>query len=389
MSEKAKIYIFNPDHELALANNNENFLPKRNIAKLAEDLALLPTLLHKNSYVSISCVNKEWLYITNKLGLNYNLVKEINFAEIEKINIWGWNKNIRKILISKGFNPKILPDDEQLEKIRELTNRKNSIAAMNFVRKALPDEKFPESAKSLSSYTEVEKYAKSNKTGIFKTPFSSSGKGVFVYDKCIYSLFARWYKHALTIHNCILYEKQLDVVQDFAMEFTVNNQGAKFVGYSLFSTKNQAYVKNILMSDEKIEAELEKFVSIELLNAVKTTLVDFINEKYLGHYNGFLGIDMFIYTKNNKYFLNPCVEINLRTTMGIVAHKFYKDFVNNEKTGIFTIDFFKNSEELLLDHIKRLRETPPVFSNNQLQSGYLSLCPIFENTQFRARVEII
>ncbi|KAA6323183.1 hypothetical protein EZS27_027349, partial [termite gut metagenome] len=36
------LYIFNPDHDLALANNNANYMPSAPARRLSEDLALLP-----------------------------------------------------------------------------------------------------------------------------------------------------------------------------------------------------------------------------------------------------------------------------------------------------------------------------------------------------------
>ena len=38
----AKIFVFNPDHEIALASNNCKYNPKRNILRLNDDLSVLP-----------------------------------------------------------------------------------------------------------------------------------------------------------------------------------------------------------------------------------------------------------------------------------------------------------------------------------------------------------
>jgi hypothetical protein len=45
-----------------------------------------------------------------------------------------------------------------------------------------------------------------------------------------------------------------------------------------------------------------------------------IDDLIAPHYNGYLGIDMMLYwDENGKIALNPCVEVNLRMTMGMVT----------------------------------------------------------------------
>ena len=37
-----KLYVFNPDADMALGNNEENYMAPATIRRMAEDLALLP-----------------------------------------------------------------------------------------------------------------------------------------------------------------------------------------------------------------------------------------------------------------------------------------------------------------------------------------------------------
>ena len=39
---KRSLYIFNPDHDLALASGNVNYMPPASARQMAADLALLP-----------------------------------------------------------------------------------------------------------------------------------------------------------------------------------------------------------------------------------------------------------------------------------------------------------------------------------------------------------
>ena len=96
---------------------------------------------------------------------------------------------------------------------------------------------------------------------------------------------------------------------------------------------------------------------------------------------------MFIYKEDGQFFVHPCVEFNLRMTMGLVARLFYDRFVEDGKTGAFWVDFYNKSEDLLIDH--EIQSSKPIhIINGRIQDGYLSLTPVTIGTQYRARVEI-
>ena len=142
------MFIFNPEHELALANDDENFMPKSSTKKLAEDLRFL----------SFWCENTD------------------------EISVWGWNKYIRKKLIISGIDKNILPSDEYLENIRELSHRKTANEAMAFLHREI-DTPLPCPAEILRNITEIEYFAQKYHEIVLKSPYSSSGKGVYFSGK--------------------------------------------------------------------------------------------------------------------------------------------------------------------------------------------------------------
>jgi len=348
------MFIFNPEHELALANNDENFMPKASTKKLAEDLRFL----------SFWC------------------------EQTDKISVWGWNKYIRKKLILSGIDKNILPSDEYLQNIRELSHRKTASEAMFFLRREIATP-LPYPAEILKNITEIEHFAQKYYEIVLKSPYSSSGKGVYFSGKDLSNSVLGWCKKTVTQQGCVLGEKRFEVVKNFAMEFQVVDNQTNFVGYSLFETDGKIYRNNILTSDENIEKTISRCgIDLRVLNAVKQSLIKFFNQKIAQKYSGFLGVDMFVFQENGKKFLNPCVEINLRHTMGLVAHKFYKNFVLPNSEGIFSIDFYENSTELFQNHKQNFIDKPLIIKDNKIVNGYLSLCPVFENTNYRVRVEI-
>ena len=171
-----------------------------------------------------------------------------------------------------------------------------------------------------------------------------------------------------------------------------------FAGYSLFFTEGSGiYRGNYLWSNEDIEAELTKWVSVDYLNWIRGELANFLREKVAKTYTGFVGVDMFIYKQcimHNaqctiedaiEYKINPVVEFNLRMTMGMVARTIYDRCVQKGVRGMFMIDHYPPGE-LLCDHNIQIEENPIEIEEGRFKKGYFSLCPVSENTVYRASI---
>ena len=104
-----------------------------------------------------------------------------------------------------------------------------------------------------------------------------------------------------------------DKVLDFAMEFFVNEDGTvEFLGYSVFhADPNGAYGYNYVESQEALVERIN--VDASLLQR----LIDY-HKAHLAQtaYKGSIGIDML---KTADGHIHPCLEINFRMNMGILA----------------------------------------------------------------------
>ena len=114
-----------------------------------------------------------------------------------------------------------------------------------------------------------------------------------------------------------VYEK----VMDFAMEFTATESGIRYEGLSLFATNNGAYTGNILATENVKREMISRYYPVCLLDIVREKIIAFLD---LADYRGPFGIDMMFVraegaSKTSQLLLHPCVEINLRRTMGHVA----------------------------------------------------------------------
>ncbi|MBO5586737.1 MAG: hypothetical protein J5914_03490, partial [Prevotella sp.] len=115
----------------------------------------------------------------------------------------------------------------------------------------------------------------------------------------------------------IIAEAECQRVMDFALEYEATPEGrVEYRGLSLFTTVNGAYKGNLLLPEEEKLAILAEHVDIELLRQVSLLIKHFLAPRLKGIYSGPLGVDMMVCQRS---LLNPCIEINLRRTMGHVA----------------------------------------------------------------------
>jgi len=118
----------------------------------------------------------------------------------------------------------------------------------------------------------------------------------------------------------IIAEMKCDKVMDFALEYEADADGKiRYKGLSIFDTINGAYKGNLLAPEEEKRQLTRKYVSDDVMDSVSTVMKDFMSEKLKGIYAGPFGVDMMICRAEDGYRLNPCIEINLRRTMGHVA----------------------------------------------------------------------
>jgi hypothetical protein len=106
------------------------------------------------------------------------------------------------------------------------------------------------------------------------------------------------------------------------MLFECHHKGIDFIGYSLFESRNGAYSRNFLASNEEIEDIIAGYISRDTLTGIRENLRSILANTLVGHYEGFLGVDQMICQAASPVFI-PVSEINLRMTMGLIARNQY------------------------------------------------------------------
>lgn len=390
LSMQRILQFFNPDSDLALADADPNYIAPRMARKMGEDLSVLPCWYSSQD---------EAVLIADKGSLkNWNSPHpQHDFFVFDEIKAhpelfptpWGWNPMLVHLLRKIGINETFLPNDERMKRLRRLSHRASSVRLFHSLSFPFPVCGAPE---VLFSDAAVRIYTEKHSFCLLKEPLSGSGKGLRWCKGQYTETLQRWNRNIIRNQECIIAEPIYNKVKDFAMEFYADAGGrVSFAGYSLFMTDEWgAYEGNLLASDQEIEQLLSGFVPLGQLLMVKEQLLCWLPQLLQGDYTGYLGVDMMICKAENssEYLIHPCVEMNLRMNMGMVAHLLYENHISNGSTGVFRIDYFKTPVELMRKHAEMNRVFPLQMQGNRVKSGYLPLIPISDDTQYLAYINV-
>ena len=357
--------LFNPEHDYALANNSEHFVPLQSAVQFARDCAPFVRYLADND---------------NVLLFNPYDEHPLDLSTMEDVELhpWGWDRLMRRQLRAAGLREALLPTDSQLDSLRGLAHRRITIPAMEHLRQHCPELPLPATARLLTHIDEVEAFIATQRDCILKSPYSGNGRGNLYAHGEFSPTLRRQCAGVLRRQGALLAEPLYEVVQDFAMEFVTTPQEVRFAGYSLFRTQHYGYVGNELRSDADIERILSQWVDLSTLECIQTALKDFIQEAIQPHYHGCVGVDMFVYDSDG-YKLNPMVEINLRMTMGMAAHLLYERFVHPDSTGLMRIEY-RPKRGAMLQYVQQ--QSSMIYKDGRWREGFLALTPVSEETQY-------
>ena len=281
--------IFNPSNDMALAANLRQYFPPRHIQQMEDDLAALSRCWDSGP--------------------------------------WGWSLATRQRYLRMGIPADQLPSDEWLAELRRLSSRQFGVeyyTGMN--RTEWNDDIIPCQARFCTSLDEVKLSIVHYPLSIVKSPWSSSGRGNIVVDgKTIDIPTERRIQRILREQGGIVVEPfYQDKALDFAMEFEVTDEGAEFVGFSVFFADETGHYGGNLV---KSQAELQALIGLS-----QPFLDDLI--RYHRHelsqlsYRGPVGIDM-MRLRDGR--VHPCVEINFRMTMGLLAILLYNKGITDDQ----------------------------------------------------------
>lgn len=386
------LYLFNPDADLALADGRVNYIPPASARQMACDLALLPAwyALPGSGVLAASAYNDVFLERMSDLwGLDAHLVTEPELGEIELESMipWGWNAALRNRLLRNGVSEKALPTTEKLDSWRILASRERMEEAL----KAFRHLSFcVGESRNLYNIEECRTYVETRKQVVLKMPWSGSGKGLFwCLDGSCTQTVQNWCTRVLRTQGCVVASPIYNKVSDFALEFYMNEQGeVSFEGYSCFKTTARgAYTGNLLFADKEAEKYLSVHVPCEWLHQVCREAKLMLQKTFAG-YVGYLGIDMMVCHTEDAYAIHPCVEVNLRMNMGLVASNLARRLLAPGACGSFSVEYHPSADDLRACHERDMALSPLVVCSGRISEGYLPLVPVTPSAHYRAFVRV-
>lgn len=309
--------LFYPSHDIALGNGVRHFNPPAAARQLQDDLSWLAEI---------------W-----------------NYGEVQPLP-WGWDWDTRHYLNkSLGIKEKYLPNDQQLEALRRLSSRRTTITILNQIGFSDEIPSFLKTDDQLKHF--ISDHDKDNIPFALKTPWSSSGRGLIRSTVTPRGILQQRATSVIRKMGGIIGEKWYNKKKDFAMLFKVTHHEVTFVGYSLFDNEeNGTYRQGYLLSNEEIERRIG---NNEQLHAIREKLLPILSHLFSPFFDlpwqvGYIGIDMMLYApdarsctdaflEDTPLLLHPCIEMNVRCTMGVVCRLWSDRNLKAGQEGYFRI----------------------------------------------------
>ena len=389
-----KVFLFNPDHDLALANHDVNYMSPASARQFSADLAIFPAWYAGglNKVLAPSAYNLNFL---NEMRVCFprlaSLLTEAEVAMTSDVDYipWGWDPAVHKRFIQLGVSSRTLPTQDQLTLIREKSHR---LQAVELLKRLQFDQCCGESF-YLTELDKLREFVETHTACLLKAPLSGSGKGLNWCKGVFTTHISDWCKNVMRQQGGVVAEPLYDKIVDLAMQFYADADGkVRFSGYSFFhTTSSGAYDGNLLATDDEIESRLIKYIPFKVLDEVRHALEKELSELIDGVYVGYLGVDMMVCAEaalqasladDIEYRLHPCVEINLRMNMGMASRIFYDNYVQLGKKGMLKVSYFNTSDQLQEEHKRMLAEYPLILENGKIAKGYLSLVPVTPRAKY-------
>lgn len=324
-----RIHVFNPDHDLALASGRTAYTPPHAARRMRADLGFLPALYADDGDVvlvddveaAVEAVRHVRKYAADVLYLSFGDLARLPLVMDKslKLDVWGWDKPLAYRLgkCCSGLKP-LLPDDSQLADLRSVSNRR--FAATVLLSMLVPsDRRLVGHMVYCQDEQEVRRFIMTYSRCVLKAPWSCSGRGVRYVDGSLTPSQEGWCANIIRQQGGLMAEPYYDKVKDFAMEFCIGDDGkVVYRGLSLFRTRAGAYEGSICATEQDKCRMLMRYVEPELLYQVRTGIEKILGQSLPRFYRGCFGVDMMVVRgfRGEGFLLHPCVELNLRRTMG-------------------------------------------------------------------------
>lgn len=306
-----KIHLFNPENDLALAADLVNFTAPKGAVAIRNAGTYLPMFWTEKDDLILA--NTEIDSAMNHYRQRYNLHGTASSIVPNGYHPspWGWSRYTRNEFIKAGACEASLPDSRTIEQIRMLSHRRTAIA----INRAIGVSENIMTVEAFSIEQAREAVARMGDS-VIKLPWSSSGRGVLYSSHINPKNFDIYIGGMIANQGSVTIEKELNKLQDFATLFYSNGESVEYRGLSIFATSNAGFYEGNIVEPQHL---LTKRLGVNI-NDIIAELERILTIIVAPLYKGWLGIDMMLFTNNQGSIeIAPCIEMNLRMTLGVAA----------------------------------------------------------------------
>lgn len=402
------LYYHNPTCDFAIANGTVSWQPNRLLQLMERDTGNLPQYLcHPRDIVLVRQLPSERLrQVISDSGLNLPEFRLIHEAAEDpdflsqargSIRPWGWSPSAHAALepfkISCSADFLNSPVAYWQQGFRPLYSR---LTARDILVKILQEDELPELAdpgtipEICCTLREIEILVENRGPMMVKMPWSSSGRGLQpITTYPISRSVSQRLSGMLRDQGFVLAERLLSKICDLGFLYEITSGEIRFVGHSRFFTNEKGqyrgnYLNGYPTGKSREEQEFIRHAG-KALPPIQTRALE--KSGITSLYEGPCGIDTLIYRDSaGKLRIQPCLEINLRYTMGHVAARLEKHLAPGSK-GIFSMYYQK--ENTFADYVSaNYQKKPDLDSGGRIVSGFLPLTEFGLNNVFGAYLSI-
>lgn len=373
---------------MAIANNTAAFMPNKRIQLFEDALEGIMHVFSKPYDVVLMRQLPDNVFLdfyrqhhislpSFQLLANNNLQK----TDIGDLKPWGWSPAMHRILepyklhASNGDHCFIKQWKSEFRQLYSREMAKEVLTEVINQNSELPlisNAFIPLKCTSINEVSQLlQKYGK----GVIKAPWSSSGRGVQMLRKpTVTDNLREWLSGTIQQQGFVMFEQMLDVEQNIGLQFEIEGGEVNFLGYSFFYVSpNGQYKGNYLnFNIDTLPDNMAEVFRNRTYDKLAGLLCTILQESEFGKvYQGVLGVDTLLVNQNNSIVIQPCLEVNLRHTMGYVALALEKR-LDLKISGKFEIWF--NNKQSFGDFVTSQIEKYPLKLNaNKIISGFLPL----------------
>ena len=377
-----------------MAGNDPHYCPSPQVQQMEHDLMTLATWCASSEDVVVvhdgmtNLCNDYYSRLNNRC--KFVTMSELgHLSSVNPITLFPWGRDVHLAhRLSKCGVSCDGMDNEILSNVRRLASRQTAVELLQLIHDKAQDLPLAGSSRFCTGMKDIKESVLGYRKAVLKAPWSSSGRGLVVAEDCLTSSQEGWCRNILAVQGGVAVEPFLNKLQDFACEFYITEEGqVRFEGYSLFDISGRmTYSGNTVASQAYLHRCLTEHYDGGLLDKCVELVAQCLQSRFAGHYTGPVGVDMMLcLNENNKVLLHPCVEINVRYTMGLLSMQLSR-LLPMGKVGYFNIHYERNSDNLL----QFANQFPATYidENGLLTRGTLKLTPLTPTSHFLSWLSI-